>query len=218
MANNCLFKELKCTVNYDDPVYLDKVLLTVSILEGYGDSAKQCFVIRDDSGQPVMGLHVETLNTDGAEAYYLSDMVMIKKGTGSQVKVLIDKYPVKYFRILNQEITVPMSQVVRFINTETLELIERFTGDVQDINNLQNLKNIYMTQVTSVFSISLLTEIPSIEVIDFADCHGPKGDLAAIKDMPNLTSVTLNKTDVTDNNNSVAYLQNRGVTVSYARF
>lgn len=211
---NCLVKKLKGVVNYDNPVYLNKVILTVDILNGYGSAEKQCYLVRDGNGQPVTGLQVETLNTDGATVRYLSDMIMIKKGTGNQVIIKMDKYPVKYFRLLNSEVNVPISQITNFFNLEKLDLIERFTGDINDIKNIKNLKTIIMTGFNTVgFNISTLAQIPSIEVINLSG-YMIVGDLSAIKDMPNLTTVTLN-VRVTDNDDTVTYLENRGVTVTY---
>ena len=221
MANDCLVTKLKAAVDNDNLKYLDKVVLHLKFGTNYGSEAQNVASVRDANNNTISGLSVRTTNTDGATASYTGGYLSIKKGSSDTITIIISKYPINRLQLLSQPIIWKTSEISElyslkwFIQNANVD-IEGSTSEI--LRNLKNLENIQITNSIESLDISKFSLCPSLKSIILNYCSGITGDLSAIKDMPNLTTVTLNNTYVTDNEDSVTYMRNRGITVTYTPY
>lgn len=213
MITNCLVTKLKSVVDNDNLDYLNKFRLTIELTDNFPSAETN--VMAFDS-QPSL---VENLNTDGAAIRMDDNYLAITKGSTNTVKMFISKYGITNINIFNSNVRLNLSDIAKFYGLKILNTGEAVRGGLANVTDFKSLETLKITNCTEgSVDISIFTSVPTLKVIDLGYCNCLKGDLSSIKDMPNLESIKLDHTYVTDMDNAVDYMTNRGINVTYVPY
>lgn len=211
---NCLKTQLKATVDLSNPQYLGKVLIKVTFPEGSSSRADLGLFTNIRQEQVTMlSLGTVSVMLSEGNAYHL---YVTPVSDNTVVSFLLDKYKVSGLNLTSNDVAFTIDQLITCTNLENIFLggVDR-GATTKDLSELKKLRNIVAKNYDLAGSLSDIAKITSLRVLELQFSLNVSGDLSEIKDMPNLTRVTINQANVTDYNNAVAYMQNRGITVSY---
>lgn len=217
MSKNCLKTQLREVVQNDNLEYLDKIPLTITFKSGLAAGANVMSFVKIDASQSI---NVENLNTDNA-IIRIADSIYLfmKKDTLDTGSLFISKYNISSINVFNDNIGINLSEFSKFYQLKGLTCGTTIMDSLANIKKFTALERFQARNYNKKHvNISVFAEVNTLKQIELDYCTTIEGDLSAIKDMPNLTSVVLDHTYVTDNNNTVAYLQNRGVEVTYVPY
>lgn len=217
---NCLVEKYVDEVNNDNLDYFDKVHMTFTLKNSFPSENTSLIALRDKNNAALSNnVLVKNENTDGAVVSYSGGYLKAIKGSTNTIKVLLKKYVVERIGTMGN-VTINMSDILKFYNLNTFyeeDWNSHLTNaSLNDLKELINLKKVRIWVCNETASLSLFAEMPQLTLIDLKALNHLSGDLSVLKDMPNLTSLSIvNVPGVTDNDNTVAYLQNKGVTVTF---
>lgn len=215
MCTNCLITKLKGAVELENPQYFGKVLIKVTFPEGSSSmvSLGRFTNIRQEQVTMLSPGSVSVRFSEG-NLYYL-EVTPVSDNT--VVSFLLDKYQITGFNLTSDAAVVfTVDQLITCTNLESVTLGTVDRGiTTKDLLELKKLNKIEAKNDDLAGSLSDIAKITSLSVLNLQYSSKVFGDLSEIKDMPNLTNVIITQANVTDYNNAVAYMQNRGITVSY---
>lgn len=212
MANNCLVTKLKGIVNNDNLEYLDFVKFTGTFLDGYVDGSN-VMAVRNSSAVS----KIQLLNTDGATMSFSSPYFSLTKGSGDKVEILFPRYLVNNVEFYNSNISWDYEKISNIFGITTFVTAQKSSFSTGDFS-FKNVQSFELNTSGVTGDIAKITKMPTITTLTLNYNRYLTGDLSSIKDMPNLTSVSLNHTYVTDTNDAVTYMQNRGITVTFVPY
>ena len=215
MNTNCLVTKLKRAVELANPQYFGKVLIKVTFPEG-SSSMVDLGLFTNIRQEQVTMLSPGTVSVSLSEGnvYHL---YVTPVSDNTIVSFLLDKYQVTDFNLSsNAAVLFTVDQLITCTNLISIILggIDRGIT-TKDLSELKKLQLISSRNEDLSGSLADIAKITTLTTLDLNFTFGVIGDLSEIKDMPNLTKVTINQANVTDYNNAVTYMQNRGITVSY---
>lgn len=212
MANNCLVTKLKGVVNNDNLEYLDFVKFTGTFLDGYVDGSN-VMAVRNSSAVS----EIQLLNTDGATMSFSSPYFSLTKGSGDKVEILFPRYLVNNVEFYNSKISWDYEKISDIFGITTFSTSQKASFSTGDFS-FKSVQSFELNASGVTGDIAEITKMPTITTLTLDYNRYLTGDLSSIKDMPNLTSVSLNHTYVTDTNDAVTYMQNRGITVTFVPY
>lgn len=214
MTNNCLVTKLKSVVNNENLDYLDKVHVTLTLDNNFPSTKTNVLYLEASES-----IAIENLNTDGAIVEMYGNYLAITKGSTNTIEILLPKYTITTMNAASTSLKIQLKEWTKFYNLMHFRSSEIVGDSLNSIPNFRNVETITLrNHAIGSTPISVFAEVPSIKTIELHYCSSLTGDLAMIKNMPNLETLTLDHTYVTDNDNTVAYLESKGVTVTYTPY
>jgi hypothetical protein len=216
MSYNCLVTKLKGVVDNPNLEYLDYVKVAGTLTTGYSNAAP-AITLNSGEGTKVKVFSGDvTLTSGGAN-------VVINGTAGTSFVLLIPRYTTTSIIFLDVRITWDFDTIKSIFGVESLMKggnsackFNNFTVD--KLKEMKSLNSLSISEGGITADIARFAEMPALTYLRLNYCAQVTGDLAGIKDMPNLQTLILNPTVVTDNDNTVAYLENRGVAVTYSTY
>ena len=209
---NCLVTKLKGVVDNDNLDYLDWVKINGTFLS---DQFSDNIFNEVDSN-----VEIRLLNTDGATISRNGGYVDVTKGSTNKLKLLVPRYLLPQINILGVNVQFDVLEFSKIFNLNTFSSNNShlLNKDLSVFANFPNLLNLSGSEYAFNGNISALADCPKLQTISFTYSPYIQGDLSSIKDMPNLTNVRLDHTYITDNNDAVTYMRNRGIEVTYVPY
>ena len=213
---NCLVTKLNGVVNNPNLDYLNYVKVHATLTTGYSSTNP---AITLNTGEPskvrVFSGDV-TLRTTSTEVY-------VDGTAGTDFVLLIPRYTTTSIQFQNIRITWEFNDIKTIYGITSLvkggNTACKFTNfTVDNLKEMKSLTQLAILEGGITSDIARFAEMPALTLLVLNYCAQVTGDLAGIKNMPNLQTLTLNPTVVTDNDNTVAYLQGKGVTVTYSTY
>jgi hypothetical protein len=215
MNTNCLVTNLKAVVNNDNLDYLNKIVITFGLPQGFTTGDLCAF------GSKITISDVSLVNpSDGALRMHSNYLAFTTSQTLSSVSIFLNKYKDNAFISGPSTISLDLHQIVKYYTMTELVIDGNSITNIslEELLKAPNLKNIYFRNVPNLTGdISVLADRDCTK-LRFYYIPGITGDLSSIKDIPSLTTVILDHTYITDNYDTVTYLRNRGVTVTYVPY
>lgn len=210
---NCLVTKLKGTVNNPNLDYLNYVKVAGTLTTGY-TNANPALTLNSGEGTKVKVLSGDVTLTSGGTN------ITINGTAGTDFVLLIPRFTTTSIIFLNVRITWDFNDIKNIYGLTSMQkggnTACKFTNfTVDNLKEMKSLTELAIFEGGITADIARFAEIPALTSLKLNYCAQVTGDLEGIKNMPNLQTLTLNPTVVTDNNDTVAYLQNRGVTVTY---
>jgi hypothetical protein len=207
---NCLVTKLKSVVDNDNLDYLNYVVFKGTLANNFTDGG--IFAVRNSEHVS----EIRLLNTDGATLTYSAPYFSLTKGSGNIVSILFPRYIIDNIEFSSSKIYWDYEKISTIFGITTFETKQgtSFQFQLSDIS-FQNVQALSLSASGAVGDIAEIAKMPTITTLSLAYNRFLTGDLSSIKDMPNLTSVSLDHTYVTDINDAVTYMRNRGITVTY---
>jgi hypothetical protein len=209
---NCLVTKLKGVVDNNNLDYLDFIKFTGTFQDGYVDGSN-IIAVRNSAAVS----EIRLLNTDGATMSFSSPYFSLTKGSGDKVEILFPRYLINNVEFYDSNISWDYEKISSIYGITTFATTQTLSFSTNDFS-FKNVESFELNTSGVAGDIAEIAKMPTIKTLTLNYNRYLTGDLSSIKDMPNLTSVSLNKTYVTDTNNAVAYMQNRGIEVTYVPY
>lgn len=214
---NCLVTKLKGVVNNPDLEYLDYVKVAATLNPGYNATVSSALSVNNGEGSKILVFSGDiTLSKSSTD-------VTIYGTPGTSFVLLIPRYTVSKIIFRDVNITWDFNAIKNIYGVKELSKGGntncKFTNfNIENLKKMQSLINLTILEGGITANIADFAEMPKLTNLTLNYCAGVTGDLVSIKNMPNLQKLVLNPTVVTDNNNTVEYLQNKGVNVTYKTY
>ena len=212
MVNNCLVTKLKGVVDNDNLDYLDWIKINGTFLsDQFSDNI---------FGDVDPNAEIRLLNTDGATISRNNKYVAVTKGSTNKLRLLVPRYLLPSISIFDVNIQFDILEFSKIFNLNLFDSVNSHSlnNDLSVFANFPNLLYLYGSTYAFTGNIGALADCPKLKTISFKYSPYVQGDLSSIKDMPNLTSVVLDHTYITDNNDAATYMRNRGIEVTYVPY
>ena len=215
MSTNCLVTNLKGVVNNDNLDYLNKIVITFGLPQGF-TTGDLCGL-----GSEITLSDISLVNpSDGSLSMHSNYLTFTTAQTLSSVSIFLNKYKGNIFTGGPSTIALDLRQLVKYYTMTNLFIDGNSITEIslEELLKAPNLKDIYFKNVPNLTGdISVLADRDCTQ-LKFYYMRGITGDLSSIKDIPSLTTVILDHTHITDKYDTVTYLRNRGVTVTYVPY
>ena len=164
---------------------------------------------------------IRCLTEDVTMSAVISDdeiLVKVDKMPSSGVLVFaINKYETTYINLQGYYNTYDMTEIIQFyapcyaiLNSNS------YINNNLNLFGKAKLSGIRSQYNSIVGDIEILSTLSQLTTINIQNSPRVIGDLSALKDLPNIETVIIVNTGVTDNEDTVTYLRNRGVNVTFS--